>query len=63
MAGLAASQGIVRKCEVLKESYRHRRIAYKVARFGAIYTIAVSCVLVWRGTWLGWDVMYEYTCL
>jgi hypothetical protein len=31
-----------------------------MARFGALYTVAVSCVLVWRGTWLGWDVVYEY---
>jgi hypothetical protein len=31
----------------------------KMARFGALYTIAVSCVLVWRGTWVGWDVVYE----
>jgi hypothetical protein len=23
--------------------------------------VAVSCILVWRGTWLGWDVLYEYT--
>jgi hypothetical protein len=31
-----------------------------VARFGALYTVAVSCVLVWRGTWVGWDVVYEH---
>jgi hypothetical protein len=34
-----------------------------VARFGALYTVAVSCVLVWRGTWVGWDVLYEYVYL
>lgn len=34
-----------------------------VARFGALYTVAVSCVLVWRGTWVGWDVLYEYMYL
>lgn len=34
-------------------------IRLAAARFGALYTIAVSCVLVWRGTWVGWDVVYE----
>jgi hypothetical protein len=34
-----------------------------LARFGALYTVAVSCVLVWRGTWVGWDVLYEYVYL
>lgn len=29
------------------------------ARFGTLYTVALSCVLVWRGTWVGWDVVYE----
>jgi hypothetical protein len=57
--GMAASQGLVEKCEVLQK--RGSQIPLKVARFGALYTVAVSCVLVWRGTWLGWDVLYEYT--
>jgi Fuseless len=33
---------------------KNRRWPLRVARFGALYTIAMSCVLVWRGTWLGW---------
>jgi Fuseless len=33
--------------------------AVKLPRLGAVYTVAVSCVLVWRGTWVGWDVLYE----
>ena len=41
--------------------YRKYVLPVKVARFGALYTIAISCVLVWRGTWLGWDVLYEMT--
>ena len=41
--------------------YRKYVLPVKVARFGALYTIAISCVLVWRGTWLGWDVIYEMT--
>jgi hypothetical protein len=32
----------------------------RVARFGALYTVALSVVLVWRGTWIGWDVLYEH---
>lgn len=28
-------------------------------RFLALYTVAWSCALVWRGTWLGWDCLYE----
>jgi len=41
--------------------YRKYVLPVRVARFGALYTIAISCVLVWRGTWLGWDVVYEMT--
>lgn len=33
-------------------------IRLALLRFGAIYSVAVSCVLVWRGTWLGWDCLY-----
>ena len=57
--GMAASQGLVAKCEELAK--RKAKFPLKVARFGALYTVAISCVLVWRGTWLGWDVLYEYT--
>ena len=53
--GMAASQGLVARVEHLSSN----RLPYKAARFGALYTIAVSCVLVWRGTWVGWDVLYE----
>jgi Fuseless len=34
--------------------------AVKLPRLGAVYSVAVSCVLVWRGTWGGWDVLYEH---
>jgi len=57
VTGMAASQGLVERCEQLAKSGSKRRLP--VARFGAVYTIAVSCVLVWRGTWIGWDVLYE----
>ncbi|KAL3910245.1 MAG: hypothetical protein SGARI_002219 [Bacillariaceae sp.] len=63
--GMALSQGLVHKVEqiaalaAVKETTasvttRRMFMPLKVARFGALYTIAVSCVLVWRGTWLGW---------
>jgi hypothetical protein len=70
--GMAASQGLIHKVEILASkvqkqqlskdvSSRSLQLLLKVARFGVLYTIAVSCVLVWRGTWVGWDVLYEYT--
>ena len=63
--GMALSQGLIHKVELLAAqasvktatssiSSRRQLLPLKVARFGALYTIAVSCVLVWRGTWLGW---------
>lgn len=67
VAGMTASQGLVAKCEQLaaKKAVTGDTVTaarrLKVYRFGALYTIAVSCVLVWRGTWVGWDVLYEYT--
>jgi hypothetical protein len=60
VVGMAASQGLVQKCEVLQQR-GVQGFPLKAARFGALYTIALSCVLVWRGTWVGWDVLYEYT--
>jgi hypothetical protein len=57
--GLRASQGLVARAERLMHSHKHRPVALATARFGALYTIAVSCVLVWRGTWVGWDCLYE----
>ena len=59
--GLAASQGLVERAERLaKITAKIRPTTLAVARFGAIYTVATSCVLVWRATWVGWDVFYEY---
>jgi hypothetical protein len=70
--GMAASQGLVARAErlavkaaqstssslMVPRSTLHR-LTLPAARFGALYTVAVSCVLVWRGTWIGWDVLYE----
>jgi hypothetical protein len=50
--GMAACQGLVHRAD--------RAVLPKpVARIGALYALATSCVLVWRGTWLLWDVIYE----
>ena len=35
------------------------RHASTAARFGALYCVSTSCVLVWRGSWLLWDILYE----
>jgi hypothetical protein len=59
--GLTASQGLVERAERLALSKKVvRPSSLAIARFGAIYSVAVSCVLVWRGTWVGWDCLYEY---
>ncbi|GKY98034.1 hypothetical protein MPSEU_000761500 [Mayamaea pseudoterrestris] len=42
------------------QHHQHRpRVLLAAARFGALYTVAWSVVLIWRGTWLGWDLIYE----
>lgn len=61
VAGLAASQGLVARAERLAHGARVRPVVLAATRFGAIYAVAASCVLVWRGTWVGWDVLYERT--
>lgn len=52
--GMAASQGLVSRAELVKGMR-----AQRMARFGALYAVATSCVLVWRGTWMFWDIAYE----
>eukprot|EP00523_Entomoneis_sp_CCMP467_P017666 CAMPEP_0168806552 /NCGR_PEP_ID=MMETSP0726-20121227/1604_1 /TAXON_ID=265536 /ORGANISM="Amphiprora sp., Strain CCMP467" /LENGTH=210 /DNA_ID=CAMNT_0008858459 /DNA_START=70 /DNA_END=702 /DNA_ORIENTATION=+ len=59
VGGMAASQGLVARAEQMATLKRVGRIPLATARFGAIYTVALSCVLVWRGTWVGWDCIYE----
>jgi hypothetical protein len=58
--GMAASQGLVARAERLAEHITKRPCrSLTLARCGALYTVALSCVLVWRGTWIGWDCLYE----
>jgi Fuseless len=56
--GMTASQGLMQKWEAAA-SQPNSILSLRVARLGALYTVAISCVLVWRGTWLGWDCVYE----
>lgn len=47
--GLSASQGWVgRLCR-----------SQQLSPLVGIYVLVSSCVLIWRGTWVGWDVAYE----
>lgn len=73
--GMLASQGLVNRMDALAATTSntvfslhshskgvgnwHWRIG-QVARFGAIYALAGSCILIWRGTWVMWDVVYEH---
>jgi Fuseless len=59
VAGMTASQGLMHACEDMARKKFASPLAIKTARFGALYTVAVSVVLVWRGTWVGWDCVYE----
>jgi|UPI000581AA37 hypothetical protein len=59
VVGMGASQGLVARAEALSQKTPKRKLPVAAARFGALYTVAVSCVLVWRGTWVGWDCLYE----
>ena len=60
--GMLASQGIVNKMDLLVAGSGGSRIPFRqmAARFGAIYVLAGSCILIWRGTWVMWDVVYEH---
>lgn len=60
--GLAFIQGAIAK----KAEYYAKKEAVKlpsyypsIARFGTLYCVATSCILVWRGAWMGWDIAYE----
>jgi len=60
--GLAFGQGaIARKAEYYarKEAAKLPFYYTPMARFVTLYCVATSCVLVWRGAWMGWDIAYE----
>ena len=54
VTGMLGSQGMISRTERIRPG-----TLQQVAKFGALYVIAMSCVLVWRGTWVMWDVVYE----
>lgn len=54
--GIAASQGLIAKAESLSKQGSVQRLC--VVRFAALYSVAMSCVLVWRGTWMAWDQLF-----
>lgn len=60
--GLAFTQGYIAK-KAKKDLVRQRknlpRHYSSIARFGTLYCVSTSCVLVWRGTWMLWDIAYE----
>ena len=60
--GLAGTQGyIAHKAEkdIIKKRQNLPRNYSSLARFGSLYTVSTSCVFIWRGTWVMWDVAYE----
>jgi Fuseless len=72
--GMFASQGLVQKADSWAltrataatkhpSSFVRNVISIRlpqIARFAAIYSLAASCVLIWRGTWMMWDIVYEH---
>lgn len=58
----------VQKVHVAVTKYRNNIQNYKIpikhydsiARFGSLYAVSLSIVLVWRGTWMLWDIGYEH---
>lgn len=60
--GLALSQGLMAKMaqrEIANQKIHLPGKYSTVARFATLYGVSISCVLVWRGAWMMWDVGYE----
>ena len=60
--GLAGTQGfIARQAErdLINKNLALPRHYSPFARFGSLYCVSTSCVLIWRGTWMLWDIAYE----
>lgn len=62
-AGLALSQIFVANRAGIDLARKRTKLpiqyASLLARFGTLYCVSTSCILVWRGTWLLWDTWYE----
>jgi len=63
-AGLAATQMGIARLASREVSARNKvklpSYYNSLARFGSLYGVAISVVLVWRGSWMMWDVGYEH---
>ena len=57
--GLGLTQGGVSKALTTKPKVLKQRIL-DPRKLAAMYGLAMSCVLIWRGTWMMWDLGYEY---
>ncbi len=62
-AGLALTQGMIAHCASKEVSGKNKvklpSYYNSIARFGSLYGVAMSVVLVWRGAWMMWDIGYE----
>jgi Fuseless len=64
--GMVCVQGAIQRAEAWTiQIYHHTalplqqiRAIHALLRFGAIYSLVVSVVCVWRGTWMSWDLLY-----
>lgn len=59
-SGLAIAQGYMAhyyQKEMQRKNLPRQYTA--LSRFGSLYCVSVSCVLVWRGAWVLWDEAYE----
>jgi hypothetical protein len=64
-SGLAISQQAIARLyqKEMSKNLRNKVLPCRyspIARFGSLYFVSVSCVLVWRGTWVLWDVASEW---
>jgi Fuseless len=65
-SGILCVQGLIQKAENttvgvyrrFRLSVHQARAFHSVLRFGAIYSLVLSVVCIWRGTWMSWDLFY-----
>ncbi len=61
--GLAGTQGYIAhqaEKDLIGKRKNLPRYYSSLARFGSLYAVSTSCVLIWRGTWVMWDLAYEH---
>lgn len=64
VVGMGITQGYTAK--ILQNELRMKKVfsvlphsCTPLARFVSLYCVSTSCVLIWRGTWVLWDVAYD----